>query len=103
VAPVAVTQLVFASAIGFFVLLKASRRGRARFVARATASIVLVSLVALFATTGSLVAVAWGRAMGIGCGEILAAYLVLGRYRDGGPSVPAHPVRRRPTSVVHAA
>jgi len=103
VAPVAVTQLVFASAIGFFVLLKASRRGRARFVARATASIVLVSLVALFATTGSLVAVAWGRAMGIGCGEILAAYLVLGRYRDGGPPVPAHPVRRRPTSVVHAA
>jgi len=89
VAPGAVTQLIFASAIGFFVLLKASRRGRARFAARAVASVVIVSLVAILATTGSLVWVAWGRAIGIGCGEVLAAYLVLGRYRDGGIRSPA--------------
>ncbi|HYX43693.1 MAG TPA: oligosaccharide flippase family protein [Acidimicrobiales bacterium] len=79
IAPVAVSESIYAGGLGFFMLLKASGRGRARVVSEAVLDVTTICLVWALALRRDLLAVAWGRTIGAAAGQLTATVAAIGR------------------------
>ena len=96
--PVVIGEVIYAGGLGFFVLLKASGRGRARLVSESVADVSTIGLVWVLASIGGISAAAWGRTAGYASGQVTATMLVLtdkgvrtGRPRRTGPAARVFP------------
>lgn len=99
IAPVAVSEWIYAGGLGFVLLLKASGRGGARLLSEAVLDATAICLVWAFALRGDIVAAAWGRTIGAAAGQLTATAAAMGMGGAGGrlrkvPSRTHH--RRRP-------
>jgi O-antigen/teichoic acid export membrane protein len=66
VMPVAMAQMAHAGAVGYILLFKASSRGRVLAIARASGTMVALTLAGFFAWRNGVVGSAWGLACGVG-------------------------------------
>ena len=66
-------QVSGASALGFYILLKATGRGRAVFRARLITAVVTFALIGFLASGGSVSGAAWGASFGAAAGWISVA------------------------------
>jgi O-antigen/teichoic acid export membrane protein len=89
--PVAVQQVIAAAGVGFDLLLRAGKRGRAIFGITAATGLLLVSLVAVSAWAGDLLTVAWSTAVVSGVSLMMLGAVVFGRAPE--LSVPEQSVR----------
>ncbi len=95
--PVAVSEWIYAGGLGFFMLLKASGRGRARVASEAVLDVSTICLVWALALRGDLLAAAWGRTIGAAAGQLTATAAAIawrGPSQDMPLTVPVS--RRRP-------
>ncbi|MDQ3897816.1 MAG: hypothetical protein M3326_11360 [Actinomycetota bacterium] len=76
--PVALSEWFFAAGLGFFILLKASGRGRARLLSEIVLDATTICLVWMFASGGDIVSAAWGRTIGAAAGEVTATAAAMG-------------------------
>jgi O-antigen/teichoic acid export membrane protein len=94
IAPVAVQQLVFATSVGFFILLKAEGRGRVLVLSQVIGAMSTVVLAITLALASGLTAAAWGLTMAaaIGCAFITMLALWPTRGREPASVVEANPL-----------
>ena len=85
VLPIGVAQLIFAGGSGFWLLAKASSRGRALVVARAVGSTTSLVAAATLAGMYGLTGAAWGLALGTGLGSGIIALLTRREARPRPP------------------
>lgn len=92
IAPVAVQQLIFATNVGFFILLKAEGRGRALVLSRAVGAASTVVLAITLALASGLTAAAWGLTVAAAIGNLVSTLLALRPTRPRNPvAAPAAP------------
>ena len=91
--PVGLGQVSGASALGFYILLKATGRGRAVFKARLITAVATFALIGLLASGGSVSGAAWGASYGAAAGWISVAFDAFRRprSRDAGDEQPELP------------
>ncbi|MGH2866575.1 MAG: hypothetical protein ACRDNK_03270 [Solirubrobacteraceae bacterium] len=101
IAPVALQQLVFAAALGFFLLLKAQGRGRALVVSRVIGAVSAMVLAIVLALASGLTASAWGLTIAAAAGAVATTVLALvpGGGR-GAASQPSPPVEAVPSQTL---
>lgn len=85
IAPVAVQQLLFASTLGFSILLKSAGRGRALVVSRAISAASTGALTVPLALASGLTAAVWGLAIASAIGAISIIVPALRPPRRGAP------------------
>ena len=84
VVPIGVNQLLYAGAIGFSLLLKAQRRGRALVASRMLSSVSSLLLVLYLGSRYGVLGASWGLALGSGLRWVSVALLAL--HHRGGSS-----------------
>jgi O-antigen/teichoic acid export membrane protein len=90
--PVAVGQLLIASSLGFGLLLKAQRRGKALLWTRLVASVTAFGMSSALAVAYGVEGAAWGMAAGSGANALLVSVLSFG----GAANDPEKPGRSAP-------
>jgi len=80
--PVAVLQLIAAASLGYFILVKAERRGRALLLSRAISAASTVVLTITLAVTSGLTAAVWGMTIAWATGVVSIMAFALRKPRD---------------------
>jgi O-antigen/teichoic acid export membrane protein len=81
--PVGVGQLLIASSVGFALLLKAQRRGKALLWTRVVGSAVAFGLASVLAVSYGVKGAAWGMAAGSAANALLVSVLAFGGADEG--------------------
>lgn len=82
ISPLGVQQVLYASSSGFFLLLKAARRGRALLFYRSVVSLSTIVAVIVLAVPFRLLGAAWGLTSGTAIGSLLLLMLCWPRRRE---------------------
>jgi O-antigen/teichoic acid export membrane protein len=82
--PIAIGQLMAATGLGFGLLLKAQRRGRALLWTRVVGSGLALVLASVLALQSGVTGAAWGMAVGSAANAVLVTLLGLGLLGSGG-------------------